>query len=95
MNVLVRVLATCGMAMTLAAPAVAQQEEMDITSITCAEFSDMDEEGQLAAAAALVERLESQENASSARVRLDSICSSNEGSATLIVAATSGMTMDD
>ncbi|WP_211242021.1 HdeA/HdeB family chaperone [Roseivivax halodurans] len=83
------------MAMTLAAPAFAQQEEMDITSITCAEFGDMDEQGQLAAAAALVERLASGQSASSARVRLDSICGSNEGSTALIVAATSGMSMDD
>ncbi|SLN10402.1 hypothetical protein ROJ8625_00212 [Roseivivax jejudonensis] len=92
MTNIAKILSACGLAIVMATPVAAQ---MDVSSITCAEFQDMDQAGQLEAATALVERLGSRQNPDSARVRLNNICGSNEAATTILTAATAGMTMDD
>ncbi|SFD50767.1 hypothetical protein [Roseivivax sediminis] len=79
----------------MATAAHAQADSEDLSSVSCAQYRDFDDALQLQAATDLVTRLGSRQNPDSAKVRLRSICGSNEGATSILTAATAGMTMDN
>ncbi|SLN66929.1 hypothetical protein ROJ8625_03411 [Roseivivax jejudonensis] len=78
--------------LTAAAPVLAQTDmEMDVETVTCAEYLDMDEAGKMAAAEALVAELESPMDVDAATIELESTCEEGDnGDTALLTAMTAG-----